>query len=492
MDLIVSIDIGSSGVRASAYTIKGKLISFGKQTYKTYYDKPGWAEQDPNDWKMATRISLKKMVENLKLPYKIMGIGLTGQCPTYVPVDKNINPVGRAFIYQDNRAVNETFELEKKYGSRLIHDITGHRLLAFYILPKILWQRANQPCLFKNIAYILQPRDYIAYYLTGQIATDETHANATLLYELKQHRWNKKLMTELNLDTNIFPNKVLMPWQIVGELRKSIAESVGLTSGIPIVIGAADSQCCCLGVGAVRPEILSEMSGTSPCLNSTVLNPVNDINIGNYTHVIPNAWCTEIGLNATGANLEWLTNILYKKDSNRYNLLKENIKKIKVGADGLIFIPYLTGGERDNPLLKGGFYNLNLYHNAGDMAKAVLEGVAFAIRERIERLSKSTCSFKSIYISGGGALLDEWNEIKTNIFGVPVYAIKDVDGAELGAAMLAGIGSGVFKDYQEAIKNCVCDGKEFLPNLKIHATYNELYEMFLEVEDKFVSNKSLA
>lgn len=485
-EIITSIDIGSSGVKASAYTTNGKLISFGRSNYITYYDRPGWAEQDPKHWRVATNIALRLMLKGLTVPYEIKGIALTGQCPTYLPVDRNIEPLERAYTYQDNRAVQEVKELEEIYGSDLIHSISGHKILAFYILPKILWQKKNRKDLFNKIALVLQPRDYIAYYLTGELATEETHANATLLYDLRQHKWNEKLIKELGLKIDIFPKMVLKPWHIVGTLRKEVADNIGHKPGIPVIIGAADSQCCCLGVGATKPEILSEMSGTSTCLNNTVLSPVQDINVGNYAHVIPDVWCTEIGLNATGVSLEWLTSILYCEESNKYSFLKEKLKEVSPGSEGLIFIPYLAGGERDNPLLKGGFYNLNLSHGAGHLANAVMEGVSFAIRERVEILNRATCVFSSVRISGGGALLDEWNQIKSNVLGIPVFAIKDVDGAELGAAMLAGIGAGIFKNHEEAIENCAPIGKEFYPDMKIHEYYDELYNKFLNTEKKFL------
>jgi sugar (pentulose or hexulose) kinase len=422
---------------------------------------------------------MKKQIDD---KIKILGIGITGQCPTYMPTGKGMKSIGRSMIYQDNRAVEIADALEKEIGSLLVHQISGHSIWAFYILPKFLWQRKHQPELSEQISLILQPTDYIGYLLTNELATDETHANATLLYDLRGKSWHRGLMERFGVSSELVPKRVLKPWDVLGTISPETSRLTGLETGIPVVLGAADSQCNCLGTGAVDPDVISEMSGTSSCLNSAVREPLPDCRIGHYSHVLPDMFCTEMGLNTTGGAVDWFAGRVLGWQTNRFLRADALAKEARKTLDRCIFLPYLSDGERDDPTIKGGFYGLSMAVEPHDMMMSVFEGVACAIRKRKEILENCGCNFKAMHISGGCSLSNQWNQIKADVLQIQVKAIQNSDGAELGAAMLAGIGIGVFKNAKEAIDHFVPPGQYYDPNLAEKDYYAELYAKFLDIE----------
>jgi len=482
---LISLDIGSSGARASAFDCDGRLVADARRGYPTDYPHEGWAQQDARRWFSASIEVLSRMCQRLRpRGWQVLGLALTGQCPTYVPVDDQMQPIGPALTYQDNRAVEQAQELECRFGAATIHERCGHSPQAFYILPKVLWQKEHDERLFRQIRWVLQPSDYLAYRLTGQLATSTTHASGTLAYDIRTRVWSAEFVAAAGLDSGVFPRLVLDPWSVVGELRDDIATQTGLPRGLPIVIGAPDSQCCSLGVGAIEPGQLSNMSGTSTCLNGTVPRPIDDLGVGNYYHVVKHLYSAEVGLNTTGAALGWIGGIVlpHVPEKQRYEVLETTARRSCLGARGVTFVPYLTGGERDSQTVKGGFHNLSMATTSGDLVRAVLEGVAFAERERIELLDKAGCQFTEMYLSGGGARLDFWNQMKADVTGLPVHAVSTVDAAELGAAMLAGIGVGVYEDAWQAVQACRPVSREYTPNSHRALEYDKRYRAFVDLE----------
>jgi xylulokinase len=477
--LLVSIDVGSSGVRASAFTVDGKLVALGKSTYPTWYPCPGRAEQDAAGYVSATVESLRSMVSSLGHDDNIVAIGLTGQCPTYVPVDVDGSPVGMAWTYQDNRSEAEALQLRERFGNDAMHRMTGQSVLAFYILPKMLWHRLHQPQSFARIAHVLQPRDFVAMYLTGELTTEETHADSTLLYDLREHRWNTSLMEQLEIDSSLMLKSVLCAWEQAGSLRAAVAEDVGLPADIPVVIGAADSQCCSLGTGAVDPGMVSEMSGTSTCLNCSAVLPSEDNRVAVYAHAIPDMWSLEVGINTSGACFDWVTSLLYG-GADRFDRAEQEMSRFMATDSTPMFLPYLAGGERDDPGLQAGFHGILQQHGRAELVYAVLEGVAFAIRSKVETLDP-VGSIRRVVVSGGGASSGAWNQIKANVLGIPISAVSGLDAAELGAAMLAGIGSGVYDDYRQAIAECPISSLEFVPDSSLQELCDKRYRDFCDL-----------
>jgi xylulokinase len=269
-DILVAIDVGTSGARAAAFDLDGNRQLEIRRGYPTVSPAPGWAEQDPRAWQRAALAALSGLVRELGSRRPIRAIGLTGQCPSVCLVDASGAPLGPGLIYRDNRATVEAAAIRAQFGDDAIHARTGHLPAAFHVAPKLMWLKTHEPALFGRASRALQPRDLVAHALTGETATDGTHAAATLVFDLRSGAWARDLQEGLGLPAHLFPP--LFPSATpLGGLAASVARRVGLPAGLPVIIGGADSQACALGTGVVAPGPVSEMAGSSTCLNACLL-----------------------------------------------------------------------------------------------------------------------------------------------------------------------------------------------------------------------------
>ncbi len=461
--LLVAIDVGTSGARAAAFDLDGRRLLEARRGYPTLSPRPGWAEQDARAWRSAAIGALGDLVrrviaDGLGRATDVKAIGLTGQCPSVVLVDGSGDPVSAGLIYRDNRASPQAEAIRDRFGDAAIHRRTGHLPSGFHIAPKLLWLREHEPNAFAAARLALQPRDLVALALTGVAATDGTHAGATLVYDLRRGDWDTDLMADLGLDASLFP-AVRPSAGVVGGLRATLARRVGLAAGIPVVLGGADSQACALGVGVVAPGSVSEMAGSSTCLNAAVPAPLDVLAVTHYPHVIPGPFTTETGINTTGAAIAWLAGLLYGGRSGRatdadYARLDAETGRVGPGAGGVVALPVLGDGERTDPDLRGAFIGLSLRHDRAVLVRAMLEGVAFAMADQLDLLRAGDAPVTELRVSGGDARLATWTRIKADVLGIPVRTVPG-DAAVTGVAMLAGLGAGVYRDPAEAIERCV-------------------------------------
>jgi len=477
-DIVLALDVGTSGARAHAYGLDGSLVYGASDAYPTSYDRPNWAEQNPTDWWRAAAGVLQTVMSQLDRDTRVRVIGLTGQCPSIAPFDRAGQPLRRGIIYQDNRAVAEAAECRAALGDpERIHTITGQEPDAFYIAPKMLWVKRHEPEIYAATHLWLQPRDFVAWKLTGEPATEWSHAGATMLFDIRAREWSPDIIDALSLSRDTLP-PVLPPWGVVGQVRATLAERLGLPSGVPVVIGGADSMCCAVGAGVVSSFQLSDMAGTSTCLNAPIAAPVGDIRINNYCHVVPDLWCTELGLNASGAALEWFIRVTAGVSTNAaYARCEEAARQSPPGAHGAFFVPYVADGERFDPLLRGAFSGLSLRHEYSDLARSTLEGVAYAYRECLTIMVEGGVPITEMHSSGGGARLALWNQIKADILGLPVVSVTS-DATSLGVALVAGVAVHLYSSIAEAIETCVTIERIFEPDLTLTALYDEGFRRF--------------
>jgi xylulokinase len=477
-DLLVALDVGTGGARATVYDECGARVAAGAAAYRTFYDRPGWAEQDPEQWWTAAAAALTEALSRPGLGRRVRAIGLTGQSPTVAPVDADGFPLRRGLLYQDNRATREAERWSDPLGgSPAVHAICGHDPAAFHIGPKILWLREHEPSVFARTRFWLQPRDFVARHLTGECATDWSHAGSTLLFDIERRDWCPEALAAHDIPAATFP-PALPPWTVAGAVRPEIADQWGLARGTAVVIGGADSQCCAAGAGVLESFQLSDMAGSSTCLNMPVKRPVNDLRVSNYCHVVPDLWCTELGLNSTGLSFEWLVRLFSGRgEALRYEEMESAAAAAPPGSDGILFLPYMAEGERFDPELRGAFAGLSLRHGPGQLARAVLEGVAFAIRALVDTMAEAGAPVKEIHVSGGGARSDLWNQIKADVIGVPVAAAGE-DATSLGAALLAGFAVGTFSSPAEAAARCVRFRRRYDPDFSLADVYGERYLKF--------------
>lgn len=483
-ETLVAIDVGTSGARAAALDLEGGRRLEVRRAYPTRSPAPGRAEQDPADWRGASLAALAALVRALGPRHPILGIGLTGQCPTICLLDAQDRPLGPGLIYRDNRATAEAAWIRRRFGEAAIHRRTGHLPAAFHVAPKLMWLRDHEPERLGSTARVLQPRDLVALALTGEAATDGSHAAATLVYDLLERRWDGWLIDALGLPSTLFPP--LRPaWQPLGTLRPSIASRLGLPAPTPVVLGGADSQACALGAGVVAPGPVSEMAGSSTCLNAAVPAPLAELLVTHYPHVVPGLYTTETGINTTGAAIAWFAGLAYGGRSGRagsrdFARLDAEASTVGPGSDGILALPVLADGERTDPGLRAAFTGLSLRHGRAAMARALLEGVAFAMRDQLELLKRGGATVTELRVSGGDARLTTWNRVKADVTGLPVITIPG-DAAVTGVAMLAGIGAGVYRDPGEAIERCVHPQPALEPDPRAVAAYEEWFRAYREL-----------
>ena len=463
--LAAAVDVGTTGARAAAFSLGGRLIGEVRQRYATRVRHPGWAEQDAADWADGAFSVLGRLAARVAGRGEIRAIGLTGQCPTVVPVDADIRPAGPGMLYRDNRAAEEAGRMRAAFGPAEFHRLTGHVPEAFHVGAKVLWLREHEPEMYRRTAYFLQPRDVVLHRLTGVLATDETHANATLFFGLRARRWDDKLLATFGVDGRLFP-PVMQSWHIAAGLPAAVAAELALPPGIPVVIGAADSQCAAYGAGLKGPGVTSEMAGASSCLNSVLPVPLADERVTHYSYVMPDLYCTEVGVNTTGAALDWAVRRLgypgyaaLTADAERH--ARRMARRDPVDGAPL-FLPYLGDGERDDPDLRGAFVGVRDRHDRPALAFAAVEGVALAVTTVLGELDEAGSPVGELRVGGGGAHIRLVGRLKADLLGLRVLHLN-LDPAGFGVAMLAASAAGMTEEADAAIAAVVARALELLP-----------------------------
>jgi len=473
--VLVAIDLGTSGARASAFDVDGTPLAEVRRSYPTALPGEGRAEQDAGRWRSAALSALSALTRDLEKA-QVKAIGLTGQCPSVVPLDHDHHPLRPGIIYRDNRATEEAAQIRERFGDAELHALTGHLPAAFHVAAKILWIRAHEPQVFAATALFVQPSDYVGLALTGEAATDWSVGAATALLDLRERRWASALLTGLDLDPALLPE--LHPsWSVIGGLRPRLAHRLNLRPDTPVVAGAGDSIACAIGAGVTAPGPVSEMAGSSSCFNSVVPEPLADFDITHYPSPTGRAgYVTEVGLNTTGEALDWLAQIFYDRTPRRddYVRIEYAAAAAAPGAEGLLFAPVLGDGERDDPSLRGTAAGLSLRHDRRAWARATLEGVAFGVRARLETLQRAAAPATELRVSGGGARIALWNQIKADVTGTPVVSVSG-DSTAAGAAALAGLGAGVYADPTQAVAVAYRPGPVAEPNPRLRGLYDDMY-----------------
>jgi xylulokinase len=490
-EVLVAVDVGTSGARASAFEVSGAPGPEVRRSYPTFLPAEGWAEQDAGRWRSAALSALGGLVRALGPRDRVRAVAVTGQCPSVVPLDRRDRPLRAGLIYRDNRATAEADRLRERFGDRKLHELTGHVPAAFHVAAKIAWLRAHEPDVFAAARRYVQPTDYVALALTGEATTDWSMAAATALLDQRARRWAPDLLASLDLDQSAFP-AVVPSWSVAGEIRPAVARRLGLPDGVPVVAGAGDSIACALGAGVTAVTgtgPVSEMAGSSSCFNSAVAEPLPDLDVTHYPSITSrDGYVTEVGINTTGEALDWLATLFYAGSgpgsraprASDYARLEKAAAAAPPGAGGLVFAPVLGDGERDDPALRGAITGLSLRHDRGAVARAALEGIACGVRARLETLARTSAPATELRVSGGGAGLAVWNQIKADVTGIPVERVAG-DSTAAGAAMLAGLGAGIYRDTAEAVAAGYRPAGRAEPDPARRALYDDLYARYAEL-----------
>jgi xylulokinase len=485
LEVLVAIDVGTSGARASAFDLAGGFLVGVRRSYPTSLPHEGWAEQDARSWRGAALSALGKLITELGARRPIRAIGLTGQCPSVVPVDRRGRPLRPGIIYRDNRATAEAEAIRRQFGDVALHARTGHVIEAFHVAAKLVWLRLHEPEVFAAARYFLEPSEVVALALTGEVSTDWTVAAASGLLDLRSRRWAVDLAEALELD----PGRLATPhpsWAVIGELQPMLVRRFGLSKPVPVVAGAGDSIACAFGAGVTSPGPVSEMAGSSTCLNSVVDQPLDDLEVTHYPSAVsPRGYMTEVGINTTGEAVDWLAALAYGGRGGRpsgadFERLDGEAATVPPGSHGLVFLPVLGDGERDDATLRGAAVGLSLRHGRAAWARATLEGVAFGIRARLETLARAGTPVTELRVSGRSADLRTWNQIKADVLGLPVTRVPG-EATAAGVAMLAGLGAGIYPDAGSAVASACRLDDPVEPDPANRERYQEIYQRYRAV-----------
>jgi xylulokinase len=495
---ILAHDLGTTGNKANIFDEQGSLIISDFVGYETAYPRSGWAEQDALDWWAAVARSTKRLLERPSITAKdIAAISFSAQMMACLPVDSEGVPLRQAIIWADQRATTEADQLSARYGEQAIYRATGHRVSAAYTGPKILWIKQHEPEVYRATHLFLQAKEYVAHRLTGAFATDYSDASGTNLFNLDARRWDGDILEAAEIEPNLLP-EAYPSHQIIGQVTPEAAEPTGLLAGTPVVIGGGDGACATVGAGVVDKGDAYNYIGSSSWIAVASPEPIYDPQrrIFNFAHLDPSLVCPMGTMQTAGGAYTWLANLLDCPDEpERYRLIDEMAAQTPVGAEGLLFLPYLMG-ERSpywDSLARGAFVGLSMKHSAGHAARAVLEGVGFNLRMILDALTDQGLDLTALRLIGGGAQSPLWRQILADVFDLPILRPHLLaEATSLGAAVAGGVGVGLWRDYQ-VIQDFVEITPAEKPEPQAQALYDQLYPLFQEAYQQLTAvNAQLA
>lgn len=484
---LIAHDLGTSGNKATLFTTEGKLIKSITYSYKTHFFNGNWAEQNPLDWWKSVCETNKQLLKYID-KNKVAGLAFSGQMMGCVCVDRNGQILRDAIIWADQRGVAEEKEIKNKIDEKEFYGIVGHKISASYSIEKLMWIRNNEPDIFKKIHKMLNPKDYIIYKLTGRFVTDYSDASSTNAFDIVNLKWSERILECASLDMNLFPT-ALPSTNIAGEVSNSIADECGLAPGTKIVIGAGDGVCAAVGAASVEENVAYNYLGSSSWVAYTSKKPVFDEHMRtfNWVHMIPGYYAPTGTMQAAGNSFSFMKNticdglsiIAEKSESNVYELINAEISKSKIGSNGLIFLPYLLGerSPRWNPNARGAFIGLKMEHTKADMLRATVEGIMMNL-DIILKIFQKESDIKIMNIIGGMAQGEPIRQILTDIYGIKVNKLNYLEEAtSMGAAIAAGVGTGVLKDFNEIHKFIQIEEK-IEPNIENNFKYETIKSIF--------------
>jgi xylulokinase len=464
MSAAVGLDVGTSGVKALAISETGEVIGRAEVGYGLSTPRPGWAEQDPADWWRATQEALAALAVG-----EVAGIGLSGQMHGLVALDAAGEVIRPAILWNDQRTAAECREIEERVGFDRLVELTGNRALTGFTAPKLLWMRRHEPDAYARIARIMLPKDYVRLRLCGEHAIDVADASGTLLFDVARRRWSDEVLDALEIPREWLP-RVLESPEVSGETA----------AGVPVAAGAGDQAAGALGVGAVEPGPASVVLGTSGVVFSALdayrADPQARVHV--FCHAVPQRWhAMGVMLSAAGS-LQWFRSAL--APGVEYDALLQEAARWDPGAEGLTFLPYLAGERTPHadPDARGAFAGLSLRHDRGAMARAVLEGVAFGLRDCLDVVREVGAAPELGRASGGGARSELWLKIVASALELPLERVAVEEGAAYGAALLGGIAGGWWEGPEQAAATCVRTGGRVDPDPRWVEAYREQGERF--------------
>jgi xylulokinase len=493
MNYLLGLDVGTTGAKALLVDDSGEVIASATVEYPMYTPHPQWAEQNPEDWWQASAESIRRILGTLADrggdATQVAGIGLTGQMHGLVMLDKDGAVLRPCIMWNDQRTGAQCAWITEQVGAARVLQLTGNPVLPGFTAPKIAWVRENEPEVYDKAAHVLLPKDYVRYRLTGEFATEVSGASGTSLFDVGQRRWSQEMLGALEIPAAWLPACYESP-VVSGQISSTSAEATGLPAGAPVVGGGGDQAAQAVGSGIVETGLVSATVGTSGVVFASTdefkVEPEGRLHA--FCHAVPGKWHLMGVMLSAGGSFRWFRDTLGRAEvdvtgamgRDPYELLTAEAARAPAGSEGLIFLPYLTGERTPypDPNARGVFMGLTLRHDKAHLCRAVLEGVAYGLRDSLELMVELGLEIRQIRASGGGARSDLWRQILADVFDTELVVINVTEGAAYGAALLAGVGAGVYGSVDEACGQTIRVVRRTEPDPEKAARYDQFYPVY--------------
>ena len=493
MAYVIGVDCGTSGTKTVLFDEYGKVIASKTIEYPMYQPKNGYAEQDPADWSNAMINTIKAVMTQSGVSKEdVKGVGISGQMHGLVMLDKDGKVLRKSIIWCDQRTANEVEEMNQKLGEKKLIEITANPALTGWTAAKILWVKNNEPEIYEKCAHILLPKDYLRFILTGEFATEVSDASGMQLLDVPYRCWSDEILSALDIDKSLL-GKVYESCEVTGEITSEMAELTGLKKGTIVVGGAGDNAAAAVGTGVVEDGKAFTTIGTS----GVVFAHTSNISIDPKGRVhtccaaVPNSWHVMGVTQGAGLSLKWFRDNFCAAEKetaslmgvDEYYLMDKEAETVPVGANRLLYLPYLMGERTPHldPDARGTFFGLSAMHTKKDMLRAVLEGVSYSLRDCVEVFREMNINVSDMMACGGGGTSPLWRSMLADLYNCPVKTVASKEGPALGVALLATVGAGIYSSVPEACKAVIKTDKTQEPIENNVPEYEKYYQLYREI-----------
>jgi xylulokinase len=482
--LFLGIDTSTTSSKALLVNEKGDMLAVASSPHTLQSPHPLWSEQDPHEWWQAVSISIRSVMEKAGIDGdSISALGLTGQMHGLVLLDETGSVLRPAILWNDQRTQSQCDEIHKRIGKAKFIQITGNLALTGFTAPKLLWVAQNEPEVYKKARHVLLPKDYIRYRLTGEFAMDKADGAGTVLFDLRSRQWSNEVLAALDIPGKWMPTTYEGP-EYTGKVTAEASAVTGLKAGTPVAAGGGDQAAQAVGVGAVKPGVVALTVGTSGVVFATtptaLIEPQGRLHA--FCHAVPGMWhFMGVMLSAAGS-LQWYHDTLAPGTS--FDDLLLEAESVPAGSDGLQFLPYLSGERTPyaDPLARGAWIGLTLRHGRGHLTRAVLEGVSFGLKDSFTLIQNAGLGdIHQVRASGGGVKSALWRQILASVLEAELMTVNTTEGAAFGAALLAGVGAGAWKDVPSACDATVKITSTTLPDQAQVEAYRKAYPYYRQL-----------
>jgi xylulokinase len=480
----LGIDVSTTGSKALLIDAAGTVVASASSPHTLQNPKPLWSEQDPEEWWTASCAAIRDALSQAGVGGDaVAAVGLTGQMHGLVLLDADGKVLRPAILWNDQRTGAQCDEIRARLGKERLIQITGNDALTGFTAPKILWVQQNEPAVYAKARHILLPKDYLRYRLTGAYAMDKADGSGTILFDLRKRNWSGEMLSALGIPADWLPPTFEGP-EFTGNITVSVAAETGLKAGTPVVAGGGDQAAQAVGVGAVEPGIIALTLGTSGVVFATtpsaLIEPEGRLHA--FCHAVPGMWhFMGVMLSAAGS-LQWYRDTV--APNMDFPSLMDEAELIPAGCEGLLFLPYLSGERtpHPDPLARGAWIGLTLRHSRGHLTRAVLEGVAYGLKDGFGLIRGAGLGdIRQVRVSGGGAKSSLWRQILASVLEAELATVNTTEGAAYGAALLAGVGAGAWADVPSACKAAVRVTGSIRPDPAQVKVYREQYPIYRDL-----------